>query len=142
MKDENTSSFIPQPSSLNLVTTGVMVPEALQAAEMLEGEGVAVRVIHLTNPRRAFDGWQAASVRGDQRHHLATLIPPEWRGAPVLSVHDAASHALAWLGSVFGQRSCALGANKFGQSGSRADIYRYCHIDVDSIVSAGFGLLD
>lgn len=142
IKEEGRRQNDENASALNLVTTGVMVPEALQAAELLESEGVAVRVVHLTNPRRAFDGWQAASVRGDERHHLATLIPPEWRHAPVLTVHDAASHALAWMGSVFGQRSCALGANKFGQSGSRADIYRYCHIDVESIVSAGFGLLD
>ena len=143
-KDEmpHTSAFLPHPSVLHLVTTGVMGPEALQAAAALEREGVDVRVIHLTNPRRAFDDWHAARGRGDEHHHLAALIPPEHRDAPILTVHDAASHALAWVGSVFGQRTHALGVNKFGQSGSRADVYRYCHIDVDSIVAAGFGLFD
>ncbi len=138
----HTSYFTPHTSHLHLVTTGAMVPEALQAAAYLEREGVEVRVIHLTNPRRVFDDWQAARARGDERHHLATLIPPPLRNAPVLTVHDAASHALAWIGSVFGQTTHALGVNKFGQSGSRADVYRYCHIDVESIIAAGFALLD
>ena len=119
-----------------------MVPEALQAAAYLEEEGIAVRVIHLTSPRSAFDDWQTASTRGNDTHHLASLIPPEQRHAPILTVHDAASHALGWVGSVFGQRTCALGANKFGQSGSRADVYRYCHIDVESIIAAGFRLIE
>ena len=141
----HTSSFIPHTFHtplLHLVTTGVMVPEALQAATYLEAEGVAVRVIHLTSPRSAFDDWQKSSPRGNDAHHLASLIPPEQRHAPILTVHDAASHALGWVGSVFGQRTCALGANKFGQSGSRADVYRYCHIDVESIIAAGFRLIE
>jgi len=127
---------------IHLVATGVMLPEALQAADYLEREGVAVNVINLTSPRRAYDGWHAAQQRGDERHHLAALIPPETRRAPILTVHDAAPHALAWLGSVFGQKTRALGVTKFGQSGYRADLYRYCHIDVESIIAHGFALAD
>ncbi len=118
--------------ALNLVTTGAMVPECLQAAAYLENEGVGVNVIHLTSPRRAFE----------DREHLATLIPEHLRAAPILTVHDAASHALAWVGGLFGQRTRSLGVNKFGQSGYREDVYRYMHLDVESIVAAGFGLID
>jgi pyruvate dehydrogenase E1 component len=118
--------------ALNLVTTGAMVPECLQAAAHLEDEGVSVNLVHLTSPRRAFEN----------REHVASLVPSEWRTAPILTVHDAASHALAWVGGVFGQRTHSLGVNKFGQSGYREDVYRYVHIDVESIVAAGFGLVD
>ena len=38
-------------------------------------------------------------------------------------MHDAASHSLAWLGSVFGQRVLPVGVDAFGQSGSIADLY-------------------
>ena len=117
---------------INLVTTGAMLPECLQAAAYLENEGVGVNVIHLTSPRRAFEN----------RDHLATLIPEAWRTAPILTVHDAASHALAWVGGLFGQRTRSLGVDKFGQSGYREDVYRYVHLDVESIKAAGFALLD
>jgi pyruvate dehydrogenase E1 component len=127
---------------LHIVTCGVMVPEALQAAAYLEEEGVAVNVIHLTNPRRAYDSWHDAQQRGDDAHHLATLMPEGTRHAPILTVHDAAPHALAWAGSVFGQKSRALGVTKFGQSGLREDLYRYFHMDVESIIANGFALVD
>lgn len=127
---------------LHIITCGVMVPEALKAAAYLEDEGVAVNVIHLTNPRRAYDSWHDAQQRGDGDHHLATLIPEGTRHAPMLTVHDAAPHALAWAGSVFGQKTRALGVTKFGQSGLREDLYRYFHIDVDSIIANGFALVD
>ncbi|MCX7938619.1 MAG: hypothetical protein N2545_04185 [Thermoflexales bacterium] len=127
---------------LHIVTCGVMVPEVLQAADYLEREGVAVNVINLTSPRRAYNGWHAAQQRGDDGFHLATLIPPSSRHAPILTVHDAAPHALAWVGSIFGQRTRALGVTKFGQSGYRDDLYRYFHIDVASIIHHGFELVD
>jgi pyruvate dehydrogenase E1 component len=127
---------------LNLVTCGVMLPEALAAADYLESEGVAVNVINLTSPRRAYDAWHAAMARGDHTHVLAELLPPAARGAPILTVHDAAPHALAWLGGVFGQKTHALGVTKFGQSGYRDDLYKLFHIDAMSIAAAGFALVD
>jgi pyruvate dehydrogenase E1 component len=140
-----TGTFRPQRgggSVLHLVTTGVMLPEAMQAAQYLEGEGVTVNLINLTSPRRAYDGWHAAQQRGDDAHHLATLIPEGTRYAPILGVHDSAPHALAWLGSVFGQRARSLGVTKFGQSGYRDDLYRHFHIDAASIIKHGFELVD
>ena len=41
----------------------------------------------------------------------------------IVTVHDAASHALAWLGSVFGQRTLPVGVDQFGQSGAIVDLY-------------------
>ena len=132
----------PQTPLLHLITCGVMLPEAIEAAQYLEDEGVAVNLINLTSPRRAYDDWHAAQQRGDDRHHLATLIPAGTRHAPILTVHDAAPHALAWVGGVFGQKTRALGVTKFGQSGYRADLYRYFHIDPESIIRHGFELVD
>jgi pyruvate dehydrogenase E1 component len=127
---------------LHLITTGVMLPEAIEAARYLESEGVAVNLINLTSPRRAYDSWHAAQQRGDDQHHLATLMPEGTRHAPILAVHDAAPHALAWVGSVFGQKTRLLGVTKFGQSGYRADLYRHFHIDAESIIKHGFDLVD
>ncbi len=124
---------------VHLVTCGAVLPDVLAAADYLEREGVGVNVIHLTRPRRLYEDWKQ---HGHVSRHLATLIPVDERHAPIVTVHDGASHALAWLGSACGQRAVALGVDKFGQSGSRQDVYRYMGIDALSIAAAAFGLLD
>lgn len=75
-------------------------------------------------------------------NHLATLIAPDERAAPIITVIDGASHSLAWLGSVFGAPVIALGVDDFGQSGNRADLYRHFGIDADSIVQAALTAID
>lgn len=122
---------------LHIVTCGAIIPEVLQAAEYLENEGVAVNVINLVSPRRAYEGWRA-----DGAGILAEVIPAGQRAAPILTVHDAASHALAWVGGVFGQPTRSLGVDKFGQSGLREPVYAYVGIGVKNIISAGFACVD
>jgi len=67
---------------------------------------------------------------------------PGERQAPIITVHDASSHALAWLGSVHGAPVSALGVDQFGQSGARNDLYRYAGIDTASIIEAAFAAVD
>jgi pyruvate dehydrogenase E1 component len=118
--------------ALVLATTGAMVPECVEAAAFLNAEGLPTRLLHLTSPRRAYEN----------RAHLSALLRGAHTDGAVLSVHDAASHALAWLGSASGLRAHALGVDKFGQCGYRGDLYRYMGIDVTSICAAGFALFD
>ena len=69
-------------------------------------------VLDLTSPDRLYREWRYGlrdSARaGDGRratdHQLARLIGPAERARPIVTVHDAASHHLAWLGGVFGSR--------------------------------------
>ena len=124
---------------VHLVTCGAVLPDVLTAADYLEREGVGVNVIHLTRPRRLYEDWKQ---HGRDSRHLAALIPEDERRAPIVTVHDGASHALAWVGSAFGQRAISLGVDQFGQSGSRQDLYRYMGIDALSIAAAAFRLLD
>ncbi len=44
--------------------------------------------------------------------------------APVVAVHDAASHTMAWLGSALGVPAVCPGVDTVGQSGTVADLYR------------------
>ena len=55
---------------------------------------------------------------------------------PILTVHDAASHALAWLGSVFGARVVPVGVDDFGQSGSIVDLYNHFEFLPEQLVNA------
>ena len=123
-----------------LVYCGAMIPECIAAAEYLEREGVGANVIHLTSPRRAFEDWRRYRANG--RHILAALIPPDQRAASIVTVQDSAASALAWMGSVFGQPTTALGVCGFGQPGSRKDLSRCMHIDADSILEAAFAAVD
>ena len=67
------------------------------------------------------------------RNYLETLIS---NNGPIVSIHDASSHAMAWLGSALGVRQISLGVNVFGQSGTIPDLYKANLLDTDSIVKA------
>ena len=53
-----------------------------------------------------------------------------------MTVHDAASHHLAWLGSVFGARTVPVGVDDFGQSGSIEELYGVFDLLPGQIVNA------
>ena len=66
----------------------------------------------------------------------ASLPQPHERGIPIVTVHDGASHSLAWLGSVFGARLLPVGVDAFGQSGTIADLYDTFDLSSEQIVNA------
>jgi pyruvate dehydrogenase E1 component len=128
---------------VTIVTTGVMAPEALAAATELDTEGVQASVVHLTSPDRVYRSWRAGLVSSAAsarvvrvRSHLHDLVPAGQREWPIISVHDAASHSLAWIGSALGTRQHALGVDRFGESGTIADLHELTGIDAGSIVNA------
>ncbi len=134
---------------VQIATTGVMVPEAVEAAALLRREGVAANVLNLVSPQHLFETWQAARKAQVRDPYgpasggpFDWLILPEERRAPIVTVHDGASHALSWLGSISGTLVVALGVDDFGQTGTRADLYRHFGIDADDIAEAAFSALD
>ena len=127
---------------VQIAVSGALVPEAVVAARYLQREGIAANVLNLTSPRRLYERWQAARRVDNSSAALDWLISPGERHAPIITVHDAASHALAWLGSVHGAPVSALGVDRFGQSGARNDLYRYAGIDSESIIDAAFAVVD
>jgi pyruvate dehydrogenase E1 component len=126
-----------------LATCGPVVPEVLGAAALLEEEGLPAIVLDITSSDRLYSEWRTG-VRDASRgarpasssFHLARLIAPHERRLPIVTVHDAASHHLSWLGSVFGARVVPVGVDSFGQSGAIADLYRYFDLSSAQIVNA------
>ena len=51
-------------------------------------------------------------------------------------MHDASSHALAWIGSALGTRQVALGVDRFGESGTIKDLHALTGISTENIVNA------
>jgi pyruvate dehydrogenase E1 component len=125
---------------VNIAAAGVMVPEALAAAQYLQREGVAANVLAVASSRALYESWKSAQAMGAAP--LPWLFRPDERRAPIVTVQDAASHSLAWLGGVYGAPVAALGVDEFGQSGGRADLYRHFGIDAMGIAAAAFAALE
>jgi pyruvate dehydrogenase E1 component len=132
-----------------IAACGTIVPEALAAAELLaEDEGVEAAVIVLSSPDRLYRGWREARL-GPLRDgsppgpsHLDRLLAPEERTAPVVTVVDGASHALAFLGACLGVRTVPLGVDTFGQVGSQPALYEAYGISADAIATAALVALE
>jgi pyruvate dehydrogenase E1 component len=135
-----------------LVATGAVVPEALTAARELEDEGIAAHVVDLTSPDRLYTAWQRTlrqgvrtatmpSEAGALRAAFSAVAGDTARRAPVVTVHDAASHALAWIGSALGVPCVPLGVDEFGQSGSINELYELHDLLPGSIVNAALAAL-
>jgi len=122
-------------NAVHVFAAGVMVPEAVAASRRLREQGIFANVFVVTSPDRLYRGLRTP------RAHLERLVSAEEEGVPLVSVLDGHSHALAFLGSALGVPQVPLGVDHFGQSGTRADLYRHYGIDADAIVAASRLLL-
>lgn len=122
-----------------LAASGPVLPEVLGAAELLAGQGIAPTVLDVTSLDRLYTGWRhglRSAVREGRfgaPSAVELLLPA---GVPIVTVHDAASHAMAWLGSVHGVPCVPLGVDEFGQSGTVADLYRAHDLDAAAVARA------
>lgn len=144
-------AFLDSPSDglnapvVHLVGTGAIMPEVLEAAKELSREGVIAHVIDITSPGRLYGSWQRTLKQG-----IITARTPSFPGslrpiftekAPIVSVQDGASHALAWLGSALGMPQVAMGVDSFGQSGTIQDLYKIHDLNSGSIVNGALAAL-
>jgi pyruvate dehydrogenase E1 component len=126
-------------SVVQLAASGAVLPEVLLAAEELQDEGVSARVVDVTSQDRLFREWRQSIRRSLRTGHLpapsfiADLFVP---GAPIVSVHDASSHSMAWLGSAAGVPCTPLGVDSFGQSGTVDDLYAEHELSAGYVVNA------
>ena len=134
---------------VTLVSSGATMPEVVRAAALLADEGVAANVVDVTSLDRLYRAWRGTLCTGVSSvsrtradDHLAMLFGGESRHAPMVTVHDASPHAMAWLGSIFGSPVTALGVDMFGQSASIVDTYKLHGLDADTIVNAALVALE
>jgi pyruvate dehydrogenase E1 component len=112
-----------------------MAPEAVAAARALAAESIRASVFVATSPDLLYRGLRGGGA------WLETLIGSEEEGVPIVSVLDGHSHGLAFLGAALGVTQIPLGVDDFGQSGTRADLYRHYGIDAPAIAVAARTLL-
>ena len=125
----------PEENAVHVFAAGAMVPEAVEAGRLLRERGVRASVFVVTSPDRLYRDLRGAAP------YLETLVGADEEGIPVVSVLDGHSHALAFIGAALGVPQLALGVDDFGQSGTRADLYRHYGIDAAAIARAAVVLL-
>lgn len=131
---------------VNIMSSGAMVPEAVEASNLLLEEGVFANVINVTGPGVLYERFQSSvqilmetGRRADP--FMEDVIPIGERAAPIVTVIDGHPQTLAWLGSAMRTETIPLGVSSYGQSGNPDELYREYRIDTLSIVSACFGAL-
>jgi pyruvate dehydrogenase E1 component len=128
-----------------IVSMGAVMPEALAAWGELRNDVPGLGLLAVTSPDLLHRGWtaaQAARWKGERNpSHIEELLSHLSPNAGLVTLADAAPASLSWLGGVLGQRVAPLGVEKFGQTGSLAELYAAYRLDADAITEAVAELL-
>jgi pyruvate dehydrogenase E1 component len=121
--------------------TGAVAPEAMEAVGLLGEDRRDVGLLAVTSADRLHAGWVAAQrVREagipQVNSHIETLLAELPSHCGLVTVLDGHPATLSWLGSVHGHRLRALGVERFGQTGTIADMYRHHGLDAQAIMGA------
>jgi pyruvate dehydrogenase E1 component len=132
-------------SEAAIVAMGAVMPEALAAWEELKDDVPGLGLLSITSPDLLHRGWTAAQAgrwHGERRaSHVEQLLSELAPSAGLVTIADAAPASLSWLGGVLGQRVAPLGVEKFGQTGSLADLYAAYRLDGEAITEAAAEIL-
>ena len=127
--------------SVVIAYQGAVADEAIAAAGMIGEARRDVGVLAVTSADRLHAGWTAAQrerAGGDAeaRSHIETLLDPLPNDCAIVTVIDGHPATLAWLGSVAGHRTIPHGVERFGQTGTIADLYTHFRIDRHALVES------
>jgi pyruvate dehydrogenase E1 component len=128
-----------------IVAMGTVMPEALAAWEELSEDVPGLGLLAITSPDLLHRGWTAAQAArwAGRRNasHIERLLSRLSPAAGLVTIADAAPASLSWIGGVLGQRVAPLGVERFGQTGSLAELYAAYRLDGDAITEAVAELL-
>ncbi len=125
--------------------SGAVAPQAIEAAGLIGEDRRDIGLLAITSADRLNAGWSAAQRARENGHpgavsHVERLLAGVPSHCGLVTVLDGHPATLAWLGSVYGHRTRALGVEHFGQSGSLADLYKHYGIDTQAIIAAAQGV--
>ena len=121
--------------------SGALAPEAIEAVGLIAEDRRDVGLLAVTSADRLHAGWTAAQKARDEgqieaRSAVEELLEQVPLGCALVTVVDGHPATLGWLGAVCGHRTRALGVERFGQTGTLADLYRHYGIDAQGIARA------
>ena len=121
--------------------TGAVAPEAIEAVGLMGEDVRDIGLLAITSADRLASGWSGAQKLRQERDvsacaHVEKLISCVPKDAAIITVCDAYPTTLSWLGSVKGHKTRALGVERFGQTGSIAELYDYYGLNAEGIARA------
>lgn len=154
--------YEPGENVVNIFSMGAMGSEAIAASDRLLGEGIYANVIvatsgdllcgnlahqdgyrHLREGLALSGDLYLAPVNGDGAAARAIeiadrgdFVSAAGRRVPIVALVDGEPGIVDNLGSLVGVKSETLGVRKASKSGRPSDVYRYHHLDRDSVYEA------
>jgi pyruvate dehydrogenase E1 component len=127
-------------SNITIVFSGVMAPEVLEAIEILKEDMLDVSVLSITSADRLYKNWKEAQKQRSMGNKISSRIEELFldtlKESVIVTLIDAHSSSLTWIGGAVGKKTVSLGVDEFGQSGNLKDLYSHYDIDADAIVDA------
>ena len=116
-----------------LICTGVMIGEVEKFKEEITEEEIDIGILIATSPDKLYSDW-INSKNNNTSSHIEKILELYTKNTALITIIDAHSSSLAWIGSVLGHRVYPMGLSKFGQSGELDEIYENTNIDFKSII--------
>jgi pyruvate dehydrogenase E1 component len=146
------AGYEPGDNVVHIFAMGSPSTEAIKASRLLLEKGIYANVIVVTSPDLLLgnlahaDGYRHLRqglglnadlyVRGLDAGDGGELRTLAGRRVPIVSVHDGEIGLLDNIGSLVGVRQETLAVRKHSRCGRPSDVYRYHHLDADSLVEA------
>lgn len=146
------AGYDPGDNVVNIFAMGAPTTEAVKASRALLEKGIYANVIVVTSSDLLLGNLahtndyahlkQGLGVNADlylkdvQAGDEGELRTLAGRRVPAVSVHDGEIGLLDNIGSLIGVRQETLAVRKHSRCGRPSDVYRYHHIDADSVVEA------
>ncbi len=146
------AGYTPGDNVVHLFAMGSPTTEAIEASQKLFARGIFANVIVVSSPELLLgilgenDGYsqlrEGLGISGDliavERlgSSDAELVSIAGRRVPCVAVCDGEAGLLDNIGSIVGVKQQTLAVRKFSKCGRPDQVYRYQHIDSDSIVEA------
>lgn len=146
--------YEPGDNVVHIFAMGALGTEAINASEELLKRGIYANVIIVTSPdllagnlgaendyhhlRQGLQVNASLYVKPaiDSQFEASELMTLSGRRVPIVSVHDGEPGLLDNIGSIVGVRHESLAVRKHSRCGRPSEVYKYHHIDGDSIVEA------
>ena len=127
-------------SSITIVFSGVIAPEVFEAARLIKEDDVNVSILIITSSDRLYKNWKLSQKERSKGIKMISRIDELFLDtlddSAIISVIDAHSSSLTWIGGAVGKKIVSLGVDEFGQSGNLKDLYQNYSIDADAIIDA------
>ncbi|MDB9762480.1 transketolase [Alphaproteobacteria bacterium] len=127
-------------SNITIIFSGVMAPEVYEALQILKEDNLNISVLSVTSSDRMYKNWKESqkkrSVGNKNLSRIEELFMETSKESVIVTLIDAHSSSLTWIGGAVGKKTISLGVDEFGQSGNLKDLYHHYSIDADAIVDA------